>query len=260
MTKKIMVFIIAATIALLSACGWAGAEQPVNLPEVHPIEYDASLETLNDEYGADAVDHALDHADTKYYVINDYYNMTSEGGLHILPNFRTYQQTALYTCGAAAALMVLEHYGNHDYNELDISRLAGTDMTKGTSVEGLADFFKSIGWEITYHADTDRRFQSIEECEDFFITMLDSGTPIMVDWEDWSGHWQVLIGLDSCGSDNPFDDVLILADPYDITDHYQDGYYIFPLGRFFDMWREGPCAGKTEPYQQPFVVAVPAQE
>ena len=25
------------------------------------------------------------------------------------------------------------------------------------------------------------------------------------------------------------------------TDHYQDGYYIFSLGRFFDMWREGPC-------------------
>ena len=40
-------------------------------------------------------------------------------------------------------------------------------------------------------------------------------------------------------------------------DHCQDGYYIFPLGRFFDMWREGVCAGKEIPYEQPFVRATP---
>lgn len=258
MIKKTMIIMIAATIALLSACGWPGGKQQGKLPAVHPIEYDTGLDTLDDGDGADAFDHALDHADTRYYVINDYYNMTSGDGLHILSNFRSYQQTTSYSCGCASALMVLNHYGNHDYNELDICRLAGTDTTKGTSVEGLADFFRSIGWETTFHADTDLRFQSIEECEAFFITMLDSGTPIMVDWADWAGHWQVLIGLDSCGTDSPYDDVLIMADPYDVTDHYQDGYYIFPFGRFFDMWFEGPCAGKPEPFQQPFVVAAPA--
>ena len=45
--------------------------------------------------------------------------------------------------------------------------------------------------------------------------------------------------IDTCGSDTPHDDVLIFADPYDITDHFQDGYYIFPLSRFFGMWQEG---------------------
>ena len=50
---------------------------------------------------------------------------------------------------------------------------------------------------------------------------------------------------------------LIFADPYDVTDHKQDGYYTFPLGRFFGMWREGPCAEKDVPYQQPFVAAWP---
>ena len=48
-----------------------------------------------------------------------------------------------------------------------------------------------------------------------------------------------------------------IADPYDITDHYQDGYYIFPFSRFYGMWREGPCAEKENPYKQPFVVAHP---
>lgn len=31
----------------------------------------------------------------------------------------------------------------------------------------------------------------------------------------------------SVGTADPSDDVLIFADPYDTTDHYQDGYYIF---------------------------------
>ena len=39
------------------------------------------------------------------------------------------------------------------------------------------------------------------------------------------------------------------------TAHDQDGYYIFPFGRFFDMWREGVAAEKTVPYEQPFVKA-----
>ena len=86
---------------------------------------------------------------------------------------------------------------------------------------------------------------------------IDRGIPIMVDWVDWAGLWQVLIGIDTCGTDTPYDDVLIFADPYDVTDHKQDGYYTYPLGRFFGMWREGPCAGKAEPYQQPFVAAWP---
>ena len=81
--------------------------------------------------------------------------------------------------------------------------------------------------------------------------------PVMVDWVDWSGHWQVLIGIDTCSSETPYDDVLIFADPYDITDHKQDGYYTFPLGRFLGMWREGACAEKSEPYIQPYVIAKP---
>ena len=259
MKKALLILLTVAAVAVMCAFGQRDAKPSETLPQFHPIEYAAALDTLDDENGADYFNHTLDHPDSKYYVINDYYNMTSEDGLHILSYFQTYQQTAEYSCGCASALMVLNHYGNQDFNELDICRLAETDTSKGTSVEGLAGFFQSLGWETTYHADTDFCFQSLDECEDFFIATLDSGAPIMVDWVDWAGHWEVIIGLDTCDTDNPYDDVLIMADPYDVTDHYQDGYYIVPLGRFFDMWREGPCAGKTDPYQQPFVVAVPGQ-
>jgi hypothetical protein len=80
------------------------------------------------------------------------------------------------------------------------------------------------------------------------------------------GTLHILSGFDTyqqtteytCGTESPYDDVLILADPYDITDHFQDGYYTYPLGRFFSMWREGPCAQKLSPYEQPYVCAQPA--
>lgn len=235
-----------------------GAE--AGLPEFHAIPYPEGMETLDDAYGADAYAHALDHADSRYYVINDYYNMTSGDGLHILTGFETYQQTTEYSCGAASALMVLNHYGNDALNELEICDLVGTDTSTGTSVEGLAAFFDGLGWETEYHAGTDFFFESIDDAGQYLIDKMDAGTPVMVDWEDWRGHWQVIIGIDTCGTDDPYDDVLIMADPYDITDHCQDGYYTVPFGRFMDMWREGPCAQKSAPYEQPFVVAVPADK
>lgn len=99
----------------------------------------------------------------------------------------------------------------------------------------------------------------MEEAENAIIDFIDRGIPIMIDWVDWAGHWAVLIGIDTCGTDSPYDDVFIFADPYDVTDHNQDGYYTYPLGRFFDMWREGPCAEKASPFLQPYVVAWPKE-
>ena len=61
---------------------------------------------------------------------------------------------------------------------------------------------------------------------------LSSNRPIMVENIDWSGHWRVIIGYDSCGDEG---DVLILADPYDVTDHCQDGYVIESFDKFFSM-------------------------
>lgn len=199
----------------------------------------------------------MDHPHSRYYVCNDYYNMAGGGTLHLLPRFRTYQQTTEYTCGAACALMVLHWFGQERYHELLLGQLIETDPEKGSTVENIADLFDLIGWNVEYHADTRPRFDSLESFADYLIAVIDRGIPVMTDWVDWSGHWQVIIGIDTCGSASHYDDVLIFADPYDVTDHVQDGYYTFPLGRFFGMWQEGPCARKAEPYRQPFVTAWP---
>ena len=60
--------------------------------------------------------------------------------------------------------------------------------------------------------------------------------------------------------DNPNDDVLIMADPYDITDHYQDGYTVVSLSRLFNMWTEGSRLGKKDPYKQSYVVIYKQRE
>ena len=207
--------------------------------------------------GAASFDGATDHPQSRYYVANDYFRMKSDKTLHILHQFQTYQQTTEYTCGAASALMVLNWFGQKQYHEKAVAGLLETHCTKGSSVENIADLFDLIGWNVDFHGSTDRKFQTVEEAERAIIDYIDRGIPMMVDWVDWAGHWQVLIGIDTCGTDTPYDDVLIFADPYDVTDHRQDGYYTYPLGRFFGMWREGPCAQKSEPYQQPFVAAWP---
>lgn len=223
----------------------------------HTIPYPEKYGDSPEKDGASSFGGITDHNRSRYYVANDFYNMKSDGTLHLLEHFETYQQTREYTCGAACALMVLNWYGKKKYHEIAVSQLVESHATRGSSVENIADFFDLIGWNVDFHAKTDKKFETIEEVEKFFVDTIDSGTPIMIDWVDWAGHWQVLIGIDTCGSESAYDDVLIFADPYDVTDHKQDGYYTFPLGRFLGMWREGACAEKKEPYVQPYVIAKP---
>ena len=226
-------------------------------PQAHTIPYPEKYGNCPALDGASSFGGAADHPQSRYYVANDYFGMKSDATLHILSQFQTYQQTTEYTCGAASALMVLNWFGQKQYHEKAVAGLLETHTTKGSSVENIVDFFDLIGWNVDFHTSTDRRFQTVEAAERAIIDYIDRGIPMMVDWVDWAGHWQVLIGIDTCGTDTPYDDVLIFADPYDVTDHKQDGYYTYPLGRFFGMWREGPCAGKDAPYQQPFVAAWP---
>lgn len=250
MKKVYRITIILLMIMICCSCNLKDKEF---LPQKHTIPVNPNLGTLNDDLGADSFNSTLDHTDTPYYKINDYYNMKSDKNLHILSHFKTYQQTTEYSCGCAAALTVLNHYGITDYDELKICDLAETTEENGTSIEGLIKFFNKINLTIDYHMDIKPKFTEIEDAEKYIIDSIDKGRPIMVHWVDWVGHWQTIIGIDTCGTEDLYDDVLIMADPYDATDHYQDGYYVVPYARFFYMWREGPCTTRDIPYEQPFI-------
>ena len=57
-----------------------------------------------------------------------------------------------------------------------------------------------------------------------------------MEWIDLSGHWAIAVGYDYCNLSDPWDDVLILADPYDHYDSNCDGYTYVKANRFYWMW------------------------
>lgn len=253
--KNTLIALLTVVLCIsLCACGTRGKAQA---PAFHEITVESEAELPQGLGGAAAYDHCLDDPASRYYVINDYYNMESSGSLHILSRFDTYQQTTDFTCGCAAARMVLHYFGEDDYSERALCEMMDVSETEGTSVEAMIDLFTKLGWQVESYAATQPLFTDEDAFHDYVVEKLDAGMPLLIDWLDWAGHWQVIIGVDTCSPESSDDDVLILADPYDVTDHYQDGYYTYPLSRLFYLWREGPCANKALPYEQPFVAVKP---
>lgn len=268
----------------------------------------------NDEYGgADAYGNAGDHAASVYYGSPDFYNMESDDQLTILKNFKTFQQTTEYSCGAASALMALTHFGMDSYSEIALCELGKVSVDEdtagakpgsadnyyeyGANVGKLVSLFEQVEGikvvETSYrtdytdadliqagdgHTDNDvgnlpGAFESValyasendpkteawvENASDSYFVQwvtghLKNNELILVEWSDWDGHWQIIIGYDTLGTPGIGDDIIIFADPYDTSDHWQDGYYYYPAERWFYMWNDRNVAAK--PYQlQPFVV------
>lgn len=203
-------------------------------------------ERLINEYGLEGAvtDSAPSIMNSMYWQIPNFYNMTSNDKLTMLTNFKTSQQVTDWTCGPTSALMVLEWYGMRgDLNEMDLVSLRQKDQPGATSLRQMINIFegleKNLGqkWDLfsTFDADLDWN-EDGEPCVtykgetvslfEFIPQMLKEGKPIIVGWNDWGGHFEVIIGYDTMGTESTADDVLILADPFDTTDHHQDGYLI----------------------------------
>lgn len=193
---------------------------------------------LSPEDGADSVERDGDHADSPYFSHPDFYNLESTDTLTILPHFKTIQQTSEWSCGVASALMVLEWYGKADgWNEENLAALRH-ELTgeladyPGTTLKQAMDIFDGVGG-FDYITTLDYTNVYSEVTLETIQGWLAEGKPVMVAWNDWGGHWQVIIGYDTMGTETAQDDVIIVADPYDTTDHNQDGYGIYPAERFY---------------------------
>lgn len=196
------------------------------------------------------------HADSIYYTQNDFYDMTSTEHRIILKNYPTYQQTTEYSCGPAAALTILYFFGDKNYDEKSLCREMKTkDYPFGTSLSNVVKFFQKIGWNVQSSLDK-KFFAEYEDFQKFVIKNLRENKPIMVENVEWGGHWRVIIGYDDMQTESTLDDVLILADPYDTSDHNQDGYAINNGWRFFSMWFDHSILPKSQ-RNQPYVVAYP---
>ena len=189
---------------------------------------------LSAEDGADSVERLGDHQGSPYFSNLDFYNMESNETLTILPHFKTIQQSSEWSCGVTSALMTLEWYGlRGDYTEETLAQLRPNGLTPGaTSLSQLIAIFDGVGGFDCYSA-----IDAGEDVYDIFTfdyiqETLAAGNPILIGWNDWGGHWQVIIGYDTMDTETTQDDVIIVADPYDTTDHNQDGYCVYSAERF----------------------------
>ena len=194
-----------------------------------------------------------DHNYSSYYKFIDCYNLEDTDTLHVLTNFQTLQQSTEFSCGGAAAAMVTNWFGKNE-GETDMSLMHARQDGKleATYLKGMKQIFRYMNdtydqdwvWvdtddlkdangepetegEENYIGDYCLQAGTSEDWPGLIPYLLDNDIPIMVGTDEWGGHWQVLIGYDDMGTvDKTEDDVIILADPYDTTDHNQDGYLI----------------------------------
>ncbi|MDR0687693.1 MAG: hypothetical protein LBF55_03275 [Prevotellaceae bacterium] len=198
------------------------------------IPYDPALPLE----GAAQYDGTFDVKNSPYYKTVDFYNLKSGGSFVLLEHFKTIQQATGVTCGPVCALMVLEYYGRRQgLNEKQIQALRGTGQDT-TYLRHIIQIFDSIGG-FEHQSTFGYREANPETIADtFFLPYLRRGIPVIVGSNIWGGHWQIIIGYDTMGTPATADDVLILAEPYDTTDHHQDGYTVISLQHFYEgAWR-----------------------
>lgn len=198
-----------------------------------------------------------DHDNSPYWKTFDFYNMESNDSLRILTNFQTLQQSTEWTCGLASARMVMNWFGMAE-KETDVS--LGSHRQDGkagaTRLTGMQEVFTYMNdtynqdwvWistedlddpdgEESYIGDYCLQAATYPEWYGLIPYLLEHNIPIMIGSDEWGGHWQVIIGYDDMGTiEKSEDDIIILADPYDTTDHNQDGYLIDGFERLVYGW------------------------
>lgn len=213
---------------------------------------------IPDYGGAVAAPKEINHADSIYYPQINFYELTSTADRIILTHYPTYQQTTDYSCGATVVLSVLNYFDNREFDEPTLIKILKTKPKVGTSLGNMVKFFKSLGWEVQSSLDTSPPDEF--EFQKFVVENLKAGKPIIVENVEWGGHWRVIIGYDSLGTaDLLYDDVLIFADPYDTSDHNQDGFGIESFDRFYSMWFDH-CILPENERNQAWLIATPKGE
>jgi len=169
----------------------------------------------------------------QYYTGVDVSSLKSDDNLTIIPLKSIRQQVTNYSCGAVAAMTVMSYYdlpvSNTDADEVRIAReiYPGVSEKTGLNLEQIAAWLKKQGMNATWGTGGTRVM---------LLNNLKNGIPTMVEWMDWGGHWVVVTGYDTRGTETVWDDVIIFADSVDCHDDRADGVTSFNYGRFDAMW------------------------
>jgi len=225
---KKVVFIVLCLGVILAGCH---GEKPATYNDGHKIPYPSGI--VPD--GAAGADRQFDVQNSTYYPQLDFYDMKSGGGLTILSNFKTFQNTTELTCGPACIVMLLEYYGMYDgQGDREMYELREDKNQPETMLKDMIHILEGFGeWDIYSTYDLD---DPDEVPADLIINSLKEKNPVIIGDDEWGGHWRIIIGYDDMGDDIEANDVLIIADPYDTTDHNQDGYTVIPFQRLYYNW------------------------
>lgn len=242
--------------------------------------------------GAAGVERLGDVQYSPYYDMLDVYGTEAEARksvgsdtLNILDNFKTIQQATEWTCGVTSSLMVLEHFnmnqerkdGSGLETDISLAKHRQNGDTGATYVEGINEIFdymsSEYGQKWKTFSDVDLVYDEDSECnalgsklleDDLIPYLIENNVPMMIGWDEWGGHWQVIVGYDDMGTAKTQDDVLIIADAYDTTDHNQNGYIVQSFERLvygwnsaFELWNDEEVGGDPDDGYYTFVVAVP---
>ena len=184
----------------------------------------------------------------------DFDSLQSDNNLTLIPLKSYRQQVTNYSCGAVAAMTVMSYYGQPVTNtDADEDRVAheifgNVSEKTGLDPEQITQWFRRNGWNATWGTGGSR---------DMLRENLRNGVPTMVEWMDWGGHWVVVTGYDTRGTENIWDDVIIFADSVDCHDDRADGVTYFNYGEFDAMWFDAHYFPENMK-DRVWVVAVPA--
>ena len=213
-------------------------KEPIYKPkEEQYIEILDNMDKEGDE-GAKEYQGKHDILNSKYYKALDIYNMKSSGSLILLEKFKTYQQTISYTCGCASLIMAINYLDNKVISEKECTIKAHTSPDNGTMPYDLEKAIEDFGYDYEskrrgFNSEDDIPSYDEYKFAEYVKNTLKKKLPIIILSNDWAGHYTVIIGYDDMGNDNIADDVLIVADPFDTTDHVCDGYTIWSYERLY---------------------------
>jgi len=180
---------------------------------------------------------------SKYFVLS-LTPTASVPGLTFL-GVESFQQTTEYTCGPAAVLSLLKFYGKTG-DEMSMAGEMGTSNLTGTTPQQMTTWLNAHNFTASW-----QQGGSLE----ILRQNLANNRPTLVEWSDWGGHWVLVIGYDTRNTDDPMDDVIIFADPYDRHDDSKDGYTWFNAQRFYYMWYDALLFGSL--MKQVYITATP---
>ena len=200
-------------------------------------QYIPVKEDINGEEGALELRDKIDIMNSKYFKALDIFNMKSSGSLILLERFKTYQQTSSYSCGCASLIMAIYYLDGTIIGEQDCSKRANTNEDTGTLPANLEKAISEYGYDYEskrkgFEKDKVPSYVD-EEFAEYLKNSLKNNEPIILLSNDWGGHYTVVIGYDDMGTEYIEDDVVIIADPFDSSDHIDDGYTIWNFERLY---------------------------